>query len=220
MKNSFKLLKKELKLSTPIFIYFFLGFALMTFIPGYPILCGAFFICLGMYQGYQYCREANDIMYSVLLPVKKADIVKVKYIAAAVMQMLALVLMAIFTAVRMTVMADSAVYMKNVMMPANLVFLAFVLLIFAVFNAVFIGTFFRTAYSIGRPFIIFIVVCFIIIGIGESLHHIPVLPFPGGTGIGAMGMQTGILVAAAVIYTVVTMVSCKKAEKRFEIVDL
>ena len=38
------LIVKELKMATPLLTYLFLGFTLMTFIPGYPILCGAFFV--------------------------------------------------------------------------------------------------------------------------------------------------------------------------------
>lgn len=80
--------------------------------------------------------------------------------------------------------------------------LAFSLLIFAAFNVIFLGGFFKTAYTIGRPFIVFIVVGFVIIGIGM------------------MGVQTAVLVAAAVVYAVVTMISCRNSEKRFEIIDL
>lgn len=42
-----QLLRKEFRLATPVITWLFIGFALMTFIPGYPILCGAFFVCLG-----------------------------------------------------------------------------------------------------------------------------------------------------------------------------
>ena len=58
---------------------------------------------------------------------------------------------------RMILLKDISVYANNVMMSANLVFLAFVVLIFAAFNMLFIGGFFKTAYNIGKPFIKFIV---------------------------------------------------------------
>ena len=101
MKN---LLMKEFKLATPVITYLFIGFSLMTFIPGYPILCGAFFVCLGIFQGYQINRDSNDILYSVLLPVSKSDVVKSKYLAAAALQMTAFILCMIFTFVRMIVL--------------------------------------------------------------------------------------------------------------------
>ena len=84
MKN---LLFKELHLSTPLLTFLFLAFSLMTFIPGYPILMGVFFVCFGIFQSYQFGREDNDILYTVLLPIKKSDAVGAKFASAAVLQM-------------------------------------------------------------------------------------------------------------------------------------
>ena len=84
MKN---LIYKELRLATPLLTFLFLAFSLMTFIPGYPILCGAFFMSFGIFQAYQLGREDNDILYSVLLPVSKRDVVKGKYLSAVILQL-------------------------------------------------------------------------------------------------------------------------------------
>ena len=61
MKN---ILKKEMTLSASILSYLFIAFGIMFFIPGYPILCGAFFVTLGIFQSFQNAREANDIVFS------------------------------------------------------------------------------------------------------------------------------------------------------------
>ena len=50
------LLKKEMRLSASILSYLFLGFSLMALLPGYPILCGIFFITLGIFQSFQSAR--------------------------------------------------------------------------------------------------------------------------------------------------------------------
>lgn len=73
------LLKKEIRLSSMLLTWLFIGFAFMTLLPGYPILCGVFFITLGIYQSFQNAREANDIVYSVLMPVAKRDVVRGKF---------------------------------------------------------------------------------------------------------------------------------------------
>ena len=96
MKN---LLMKEFRLATLPLTYLFLLFSLMTFIPGYPILCGAFFVCLGIFQSYQRNREDNDILYSVLLPVSKKEVVVAKYIAVVLQQMTAFTICAVCTVV-------------------------------------------------------------------------------------------------------------------------
>ena len=217
MKN---LLIKELRLSTIPLTYIFLTFALMTFIPGYPILCGAFFFCLGLFQSYQSSREANDILYSVLLPVAKRDVVKAKYLAAAVLEMAMFVLCAVCTIIRMTFLSDAGVYEANALMAANLVYLAFILLIFAAFNFFFIGGFFKTAYGVGKPFIVFIVVNFVVIGIAEALHHLPGLGWTNVLGFSNTGGQLMILAAAVIIYVAATMMSCRISQSRFEQIDL
>ena len=214
------LLIKELKLSTMVLTYIFLAFALMTFIPGYPILCGAFFFCLGMFQSYQISRENNDIMYSILLPVSKREVVKAKYLTAVILQMAVFTLCALCTIVRMVFLSDVGVYESNALMSANFVYLGFVLIIFAAFNLIFIGGFFKTAYVIGKPFVVFIIVNFIIIAAAEVLHHLPGLYWMNVLGFSHMGEQIGVLAVGAIIYVIVTIISCRKSQRRFEKIDL
>lgn len=217
MKN---LIYKEFKLATPLLAYLFLAFSFMSFLPGYPILCGAFFVCFGIFQSYQNGREDNDVLYTVLLPVRKSDVVKAKYTAAIILQLIAFGLFAAFTLVRMTFLPDAAAYVSNVLMNANFVFLAFVLLVFMAFNAVFIGGFFKTAYGFGKPFIAFIVVSFVIIGIAETLHHLPGLGWLNVRDFAFLSRQLAVLLISAVLYVIVSMLSCKASQKRFEKIDL
>lgn len=214
------LVYKELTLATPLLTYLFLGFALMAFIPGYPILCGVFFICLGMFQGYQYSREAGDMDYAVLLPVKKTDIVRAKFAAATLLELAACTLFAVVTLIRMIFLADAEVYLQNVMMGANFVFLGFVLLVFALFNGMFIGGFFKTGYGIGKPFVTFIVLCFGVIGVAEALHHLPGLAWMNTLDFSNLGGQLAFLIVGMGVYAGVTALSCHIAERRFEKIDL
>ena len=214
------LLMKEFKLATPALTYLFIGFALMTFIPGYPILCGSFFVCMGIFQGYQVNRESNDILYSVLLPVSKSDVVKGKYLTVVALQMAAFFLCAICTLVRMTKLSNALVYEDNVLMPANFVYLAFVLLIFACFNAIFLGGFFKTAYDIGKPFILFIVVNFVVIAVAEALHYMPGLGWTNALDFSFLGKQVTSLIVAIFIYIATTIISCRKSCLRFQKIDL
>lgn len=68
MKN---ILRKEMHLGALAIVYIFILFGLMFMIPGYPVLCGAFFLTLGLYQNYRYGRECNDLLFSALLPIAK-----------------------------------------------------------------------------------------------------------------------------------------------------
>ena len=117
-----KLLAKELKLTASILSYVFIVFALMAFLPGYPILVGTFFCCLGIFQTFQAAREANDITYTALLPVAKRDIVKAKYNFCVFIEACYFLLTAAVTLIRMTIFADAIAYTNNALMAANLVY--------------------------------------------------------------------------------------------------
>jgi hypothetical protein len=220
MKNSRKLLGKEIKLAASPLSWLFTAFALMTLIPGYPILVGSFFVCLGLFQSFQSSRENNDILYTVLLPVSKTDAVKAKYRFVVLIQMIAFAISAVITLLRLTLMTKATPYVTNPMMNANQAFLAYMLVIFALFNWLFLCGFFKTAYKFGASFILFIVVSFIVVIIGEVLHHIPGLEFLNGTDTLCDKRMWIILAAGIVFYVLVTFVSCRVAMKRFERVDM
>ena len=74
-----KLLNKEFRLCASPLSWIFLIAAGMTLLPGYPILVGAFFVCFGVFHSFQNAREANDVLYTVLLPVRKRDFVRAKF---------------------------------------------------------------------------------------------------------------------------------------------
>ncbi len=214
------MLKKEMRLSALILTYLFIGFAFMALLPGYPILCGVFFITLGIYQSFQSAREANDIVFSALLPVAKRDVVKGKYQFVLLIELCGTALMAALTLVRMTVLSDAAIYRQNALMNANPFFLGMALLLFGMFNLIFLGGFFRTAYSLGKPFVTYIIVCFLLMGVAETMHHIPDLEALNAFGFEHIGLQLVALTAGAMLYILLTALSYNKACENFEKIDL
>jgi hypothetical protein len=117
-------------------------------------------------------------------------------------------------------LSNALVYETNVLMPANFVYLAFVLLIFACFNAIFLGGFFKTAYDIGKPFIFFIIVNFIIIVVAEALHYMPGLGWANAIDFSFLEKQVISLIVAVSIYVATTIISCRKSCLRFQKIDL
>ena len=214
-----KLLKKDLRLACSPLTPLFLVFACMTLIPRYPILVGAFFICLGVFYSYQSAREGGDILFTVLLPIRKRDVVRSKYLFTAMFQLIGFAVMAILTALRLTVLRDG-VYADNPLLAANFTFLAFALLIFLEFNAIFVGGFFKTAYYYGKPFVAFAVVAFLTVGVAETLPHLPGLAFLGGVEGPELLSQLPLLVVAVTGYFFGTLTACRASERRFEKLDL
>ena len=208
-----KLLYKEMKLSANPLSYWFIAFSAMTMIPRYPILVGSFFICLGIFYTYQQVRECDDITYTVMLPVKKQDVVTAKYLFVLLIELVAFVLYALLTIIRMKTLGNAAPYVTNQLMNANAAYLGYLLAVFASFNGVFLAGFFKTAYKI------FCIVATIIILMGEVLHHIPGLESlndPANLSI----PQVVILLIGIVMFKLCTWFSYQKAIKDFERLDL
>lgn len=214
------LLKKETRLSASILSYLFLAFALMALVPGYPILCGAFFITLGIFQSFQSAREANDIVFSALLPIAKRDIVRGKFQFAVLIELAGVGIMAAATLLRMTALAESPVYRQNALMNANPFFLGLALLLFGLFNLIFIAGFFKTACKFARPFVTWIIVCFLVIGAAEALHHVPGFEAVNAFGFDRIGLQLALLAGGAGLYALLTALGCRLACARFENIDL
>ena len=203
------LLNKEFRLAASPLSYWFLAGSLMTLLPGYPILMSAFFVCMGIFQSFQNARESNDVLYTLLLPVPKRDLVRGKFAFSCLVQLAGFVLCAALTALRM-----------NALMNATPVFLAFYLQICTAFNVLFVGGFFRTAQKLGGPFLHFSIAAFVLVGIAETLPHLPGLGFlhtPSGE---RLGLQLAALAAAAIAYAAVTWAACRASEKRMERIDL
>ena len=215
-----KILLKEIKLSASILSFLFILFGLMFFLPGYPVLCGAFFVTLGIFQSFQNARETNDILFSSLLPIAKHDIVKGKYLFVCFIELCSLLLMAIAVILRMTLLSELSAYRNNALMNANCFALASAFLIFGLYNSVFVGGFFKTAYKFFRPFVAYIILTFIVIFIAEALHHIPCLQFLNAFGSEHILLQLVLLVLGIGIYLLLTIVSYHKSCVRFEKIDL
>lgn len=215
-----KILLKEMKLSASILSYVFIVFGLMFLLPGYPVLCGAFFTTLGIYQSFRNTRETNDILFSALLPISKEDVVRGKYLFVCLIELCSALLMTLIAVLRMTVFADSPVYRENALMNANGFALGTAFVLFGLFNAIFVGGFFRTVYRIGKPFIIYIVVNFVVIAVAEALHHFPGLSALNAFGTDAFGLQMGLLILGMSIYVVLTYISFRKSCSRLERIDL
>lgn len=214
-----KLLYKEMKLSANPLSYWFIAFSGMTMIPRYPILIGSFFICLGIFHTYQQIREYDDITYTVMLPVKKKDAVTAKYLFVLFIECTAFILCALLTIIRMKFLGNSAPYVTNPLMNANVAYLGYVLIAFAAFNGTFLAGFFKTTYKLGKPFIIFCVASFVIVILGEILHHIPGLESLNDPANLSMP-QAAVCAVGVAVFIICTWLSYQKSIKNFEVIDL
>ena len=114
--------------------------------------------------------------------------------------------------------ADKYGFVK--VMVGSMAVYAVAFVIFGIFNWIFVGGFFKTAYKFAGPFVRFIIVAFVIIFLAEAVHHVPGLEFMNAFGTDHMGSQLISLAAGVLIYMALTILSCRKACKDFEEIDL
>lgn len=214
------ILTKEMRLSASVLSYLFILFGFMFLLPGYPILCGAFFISFGIFQSFQSAREANDIVFSSLLPIAKKDVVKGKFLFSVFIEICGLIPMIIAILVRMTILSEAAAYRNNALMNANFFALGLAFLVYGLFNLVFVGGFFKTAYKLGRPFVLYIILSFLVISLGEALHYFPGCGWVNGFGTEYILGQVILLIAGVILGGFLTIISYKKAVRDFEKIDL
>ena len=214
------ILLKEIRLSASMLSFLFIAAGLMFLIPGYPILCGAFFVTLGIFYSFQSAREANDIVFSALLPISKSTVVRGKYLFVCLIEVCALLVMSAVVLVRMTVLADARAYLENALMNANPFALGAALVIFGLFNWIFVSGFFKTAYKFGPPFVAYLIAGFLMIGVFEALHHVPGLEAVNAFGTDHLGLQLLLLAGGLIIFLIMTFCSYKAACRRFERIDL
>ena len=212
-----KLLRKEFTLSASHLTYVFLAFTLMSFIPNYPPLVGAFFVCRGLFNPFQKTREENDVVFTVLLPVKKTDAVTAKYLFCLINEVIALLLIAAFIPVKRVLCSAAPEVYTFSLMSTNLTALGFYALVFTAFNTIFLGGFFKTAYKIGKPFIFFCIVAFILVVLGETLHHIP-----GLENLNDYSLFPSVIPCVIGLFVLAfgTLLSLNSAKKSFETIDL
>ena len=178
------------------------------------------FICLGIFYSFHKLDETQDLLYTVLLPIPKRDAVTGKFLFSLCIQAAGLVLMGAFTAVRMTSPAGSGAYVRNVLMPANLVFLGFALLNFAAFNQLFVGGFFRSGGKLGRPFAAYLGASVVLMALGETLYRVPPLAFLRAMGGRELLYQLPLLAICAGVWIYVSLRAWRVAQTVFVKADL
>ena len=139
------LLYKQLRLVCQPMTLVFCLFGAMLLIPAYPYTVMWFYVMLGLFFSFLNGREQKDVYYSALLPIRKRDTVKANCLFVGLIELLALVIAVPFALLR----AKLGIGDNPVGLNANVTLFACGLMLFAVFNAVFLLSFYRTAYKVG-----------------------------------------------------------------------
>ncbi len=215
MKN---LLYKEFKLATHPTTFIFLSFSLMMLIPSYPYYVSFFYTTLSLFFIFLSGRENKDIFYTVTLPIRKRDAVKARCWMVAIIELVQIVFSIPFAVI------SAAINPRGNLagIDANVAFFGLVFLMFALFNIIFIPTFYKTAFRAGTAFIFGSIAITLYILVAESLVWIPSpLKTYLDTNVPGTAMrQLPLLIAGFSVWTLTMLFVYKKSASNFEKVDL
>lgn len=211
-----KLLYKELRLAAHPNLFVFTALGALVVVPAYPYGVVFLFGCLGPYITFMYGRETNDIYYTALLPVKKSDTVLSKCWLMVLAQMAQLLISLPFAFLRVKILPDG----NPAGIEANVAYYGFGLMIYAVFNVIFLTQFFKTAQKVGKAFIYAVLPVTVMVVMMEAIVHFPGFQWLDSVAPADMLRQLPILLMGVAVYAVSMPVACRVSAKRFEKVDL
>lgn len=213
---TFNLINKELRLAAHPNLYIFALMGVLVMVPSYPYGMIFMFGCLGPYITFMYGRETNDIYYTALLPVKKRDTVKSKCLLVALSQMAQVLISLPFAVLRVHILPNG----NLAGIEANVAFYGFGLMIYAIFNLIFMAEFFKTAHKVGKAFLLAAIPTTLAIVAMEVIVHFPGFAWLDSVQPADMLRQLPILAAGIAVYAGGMLLTYQVCAKRFERVDL
>lgn len=215
MKN---LIYKELRLSINPLFYLFALLASLILIPNWVyFIAVSYLLYIAIPNIFTLSKAQNDIAFSVLLPVRKRDVVGARIISIALLEVLQLVVAGFFC------WLNSILYShENFLLNANAAFIGFCFMMFGIFNLIFFPMFYRTANKVGIPAVAGIIAATLFAG-GVEVFAVLVpwakaafdTPDPS-----TVIWKIGTLVVGIIVFVMLTYLAYRAAAKRFERIDL
>ena len=211
------LIHKELHLNMRWPNFLFAALALLLLVPAWPFAIAFMFIYIPMMIVPQTDRANADLLFAALLPVRKRDIVVARAVSLVGMEAAFVAVGVLAALIRYRLYdADNPAGMNP-----NVAFFGLVLVMYAVFNAVFLPGSYKAAYRMLWPILGGSVIA---VAVGLVLTTLPaVVPALAGLndrGLGHLPAQAAVLGVGAGVYAVTTVFACRRAAASFEGVDL
>lgn len=212
MKN---LLYKEFRLAIhPLFYLLLLCGALLLLPQWLFFLALMYFFFILVPNIFTMGKAQNDIEFSVMLPVRKRDVVKARIASIVILEFMQIVAAAVFAVIHMSIYSA-----KNFLMDPNFAFFGFALVMYAVFNVIFFPMFYRTAYKIGTPIIAAVTAAvFFAAGVELAVLCVPALKALDGTG--NIAAQLWVLAGGTGLFALLNIVAYRASARRFERISL
>lgn len=211
------LLYKQFRLVCHPMTLIFCLFGIMVLIPNYPYTVIFFYVMLGLFFTFLNIREQKDIYYSALLPVPKRDTVKAGCAFVVIIQVLSLMVL-----IPCSLLAAHLQPGKDnlVGLDPNAALLTAGFLLYAVFNAVFLPSFYANGYKVGIAFLKAVIPTTLVMMVLEALPHFPALTWLDDMDAATQVRLLPYFVAAVLLYGIGTVLTFRRAAAQYEKVDL
>ncbi len=212
------LLYKEFRLVIHPFFYLTTLFAVLILIPYWVYFVALMYLLfIAVPNIFVNAKAQNDTGFTVLLPVRKSDVVKARVTSIAILEIVQIAVAAIFVAISVSINQKG-----NFLIDANLAYLGCGLVLYGFFNLAFFPLFYKTAYKIGIPLGVGLTVFTILAGIIEVLVlFVPaVAKVLDGVTSKALLNQIPVLAAGIALFVGLTWLAYRLSAKNFEAVDL
>ncbi len=214
------LLFKEIKLALHPTTYLFMVIGAMLMIPSYPYYVAFVYTCLGIFFIFLSARENKDIFFTASLPVRKSEVVKSRIFTVAIVELIQLAIGIPFAIIGIRINPNAAGNLAGI--EANMAFFGLVLIMYSIFNAIFLPLFYKTAVKVGIPLVFAsIAVTIYVVAVELAVQMIPFLKTHLDTTDPMKVMyQFPILIAGIIVFTLSLWLTYHKSAINFEKVDL
>ena len=173
--QTLNLLKKEIVLGNTMqtIIWSICCFG-MYFIPSYPSYVGPFYITLCIMMTFALNQSSQDILYTALLPVRKSDTVKARFLYCGLIELASLVLAVIPALIRVF----TSFPQNQAGINTSLAYFGLQLIVYSLFNLIFLGNVYKNPLKPGLRYMLAAVVYFLAYAVCE----LPVWIYYGNKG--------------------------------------
>lgn len=214
MKN---LMLKELRLSTHPMVYMWLILITLILIPSYPYVVAFGYVFISFVFIFTGDKENNDALFTAMLPVAKKEVVLARFFTVVGIEMLSLLLALPFAWLSTRLNPAG----NPVGLDANASLFGVALVMYAIYNVIFIPGYYKTAWKIAIPNTIAIGLSSIFAVVAEVVVSVvPAAARFDGCAPETIGFRLAALATGAVIFVGLTFIAERRAAANFEKVDL
>lgn len=207
------LLRKEMLLAMHPTVPIMLCLSVMVLIPNYPYTVIFFYTSLAVFFTCLTGRENNDIVYSLMLPVAKKDIVKARMGFTVIQEMIQILLILPFLPLSERLNPNGNLAGTD----ASLALLGLGFLVYGCFNYVFFVSYYKNVNKVGRSFVIASVAVFVLVALDVVCSYgLPVYAeYIDTPGRDYLSYKIGVLLGGLVLFFILTLLAYRKSVKEF-----